>query len=57
MVGGDAATLARARPVLVVIGERIFHMGGMGTGATMQLVDNLLTASERSPRWKPWRLA
>ena len=44
MVGGDAATLARARPVLEAIGERIFHVGGTAAGATMKLVNNLLNA-------------
>ncbi|MDE0036904.1 MAG: NAD(P)-dependent oxidoreductase [Gammaproteobacteria bacterium] len=44
MVGGDAATLARARPVLEAIGERIFHVGGTGAGATVKLVNNLLNA-------------
>ncbi|MCY3840524.1 MAG: NAD(P)-dependent oxidoreductase [Gammaproteobacteria bacterium] len=44
MVGGDEATLARARPVLEAIGERIFHVGGIGTGATVKLVNNLLNA-------------
>ena len=38
MVGGDAATLARARPVLEAIGEWI----GTGAGATVKLVNNLL---------------
>ena len=42
MVGGDGATLARARPVLEAIGERIFHVGGSGAGATVKLVNNLL---------------
>ena len=44
MVGGDAATLARARPVLEAIGERIFHVGGTGAGATVKLINNLLNA-------------
>ena len=42
MVGGDGATLARARPVLEAIGERIFRVGRTGAGATMKLVNNLL---------------
>ena len=44
MVGGDAATLARARPVLEAIGERVFHVGGAGAGATVKLINNLLNA-------------
>ena len=42
MVGGDAATLARARPVLETFGDKIFHVGETGAGATMKLVNNLL---------------
>jgi 3-hydroxyisobutyrate dehydrogenase/2-hydroxy-3-oxopropionate reductase len=40
MAGGDAAALDRARPVLGSFGNRIVHLGGSGTGATMKLVVN-----------------
>jgi 3-hydroxyisobutyrate dehydrogenase/2-hydroxy-3-oxopropionate reductase len=42
MVGGDPAALERARPVLGALGSKIFHMGGLGTGATMKLAVNAL---------------
>jgi 3-hydroxyisobutyrate dehydrogenase/2-hydroxy-3-oxopropionate reductase len=40
MVGGDAADLERARPVLDAIGKRVFHVGPLGTGAAMKLAVN-----------------
>ncbi len=44
MVGGDAAVLERARPVLEVLGQNIYHMGPLGSGAIVKLVNNLLLA-------------
>jgi 3-hydroxyisobutyrate dehydrogenase-like beta-hydroxyacid dehydrogenase len=40
MVGGDPAAVQRARPVLDVLGRRVFHLGPQGTGATMKLAVN-----------------
>lgn len=40
MVGGDAADLERARPVLERLAKRIFHLGPLGTGAAMKLAVN-----------------
>ncbi len=42
MVGGDGAALNKAMPVLQAFGEKVFHVGGTGTGATVKLVNNLL---------------
>jgi 3-hydroxyisobutyrate dehydrogenase-like beta-hydroxyacid dehydrogenase len=42
MVGGDAADVERARPVLEAIGARIFHLGPLGAGAAMKLAVNTL---------------
>ena len=42
MIGGDAGTVARARPVLEAFADKIFHVGETGAGATMKLVNNLL---------------
>jgi 3-hydroxyisobutyrate dehydrogenase-like beta-hydroxyacid dehydrogenase len=44
MVGGDAATLDRARPVLEPLAKKIVHMGPVGSGARMKLVNNLAIA-------------
>jgi 3-hydroxyisobutyrate dehydrogenase-like beta-hydroxyacid dehydrogenase len=40
MVGGEAAALERARPVLECIGRRVVHVGGTGTGAVVKLAVN-----------------
>jgi 3-hydroxyisobutyrate dehydrogenase-like beta-hydroxyacid dehydrogenase len=40
MVGGDAAALERARPVLDTLAKSVFHVGELGAGATMKLVVN-----------------
>jgi 3-hydroxyisobutyrate dehydrogenase-like beta-hydroxyacid dehydrogenase len=42
MVGGDATALERARPVLDALASNIFHVGELGTGATMKLAVNAL---------------
>ena len=42
MVGGDPAALNRAMPVLQAFGEKVFHVGESGAGATVKLVNNLL---------------
>lgn len=42
MVGGDAATFERARPVLESFGKRIVHMGPLGSGDAMKAVNNTL---------------
>lgn len=44
MVGGDAAHVARARPLLEVMGKRIFHLGPTGSGHSMKAINNLVTA-------------
>jgi 3-hydroxyisobutyrate dehydrogenase-like beta-hydroxyacid dehydrogenase len=42
MVGGDAAALERARPVLDVLAANVFHVGDLGAGATVKLVVNAI---------------
>jgi 3-hydroxyisobutyrate dehydrogenase-like beta-hydroxyacid dehydrogenase len=42
MVGGDAAALERARPVLAALSAKLFHVGELGAGATMKLAVNAL---------------
>lgn len=42
MVGGDAAALERARPVIDALSAKVFHLGDSGTGATMKLAVNAL---------------
>ncbi len=45
MVGGDAATFARARPVLEALGRRIEHLGPVGAGHAMKAINNALLAA------------
>jgi 3-hydroxyisobutyrate dehydrogenase/2-hydroxy-3-oxopropionate reductase len=40
MVGGEAAAVERARPVLDALATRVFHMGPAGSGAAMKLAVN-----------------
>jgi 3-hydroxyisobutyrate dehydrogenase len=44
MVGGDAATLARVRPVLEAFGKKIVHCGPVGAGDAVKAVNNALLA-------------
>jgi 3-hydroxyisobutyrate dehydrogenase len=42
MVGGSADALERARPVLDAYAGRIFHLGPVGAGQSMKLVNNIM---------------
>ena len=44
MVGGDAADLERARPVLEGMGQRIFHAGAAGSGQIAKICNNMMAA-------------
>jgi 3-hydroxyisobutyrate dehydrogenase len=45
MVGGDAAALAAARPVLDRLASRVLHIGDCGAGQVAKLVNNLMVAT------------
>ena len=45
MVGGDAAVIARCRPLLDCMGTDFFHCGELGAGQTMKLINNLLATA------------
>lgn len=45
MVGGDADTLAVARPVLETLGSTIVHVGPVGTGHAVKAINNTLLAA------------
>jgi 3-hydroxyisobutyrate dehydrogenase len=45
MVGGGEADVARAMPVLNSLGGRITHVGPVGAGHAVKIVNNLLVAS------------
>src|SRR5438874_1152906 len=42
MVGGDAAPLERARPVLGAMGPNIFHVGPVGAGNIIKAINNMM---------------
>lgn len=44
MVGGDAATLEEVRPILEAVSSEIMHIGDLGAGTTIKLVNNYLAA-------------
>ncbi|SDY80887.1 3-hydroxyisobutyrate dehydrogenase [Lysobacter sp. yr284] len=41
IVGGDAAALERARPLLQAMGRNVFHMGASGAGQVAKLCNNM----------------
>ena len=45
MVGGDAATLERVRPLLEILGKTIVHQGPAGAGQHAKMVNQILIAS------------
>lgn len=45
MVGADAATFARAQPVLACFGKRIEHLGPVGSGSALKAINNALLAA------------
>lgn len=44
MVGGDAAALEKAQPVLLTIAKRIMHMGPSGSGQATKAVNQIMAA-------------
>ncbi len=40
MGSGDKATFDRVKPVLEDLGENVFHLGALGTGHTIKLINN-----------------
>ena len=42
LVGGDPATLDRVRPVLAAMSRDILHLGPLGSGARLKLVNNFI---------------
>jgi len=45
MVGGAAADLERARPVLAAMGEKIVHCGPPGAGQTIKVINQMMAGS------------
>jgi 3-hydroxyisobutyrate dehydrogenase len=42
MVGGDRAALDAVQPVLLAMGDRVFHVGPNGAGSAMKVIVNLM---------------
>jgi len=45
MIGGDAAAIAQAKPVLAALGNRLFEVGALGCGHAMKALNNFLAAT------------
>ncbi|WP_343926199.1 NAD(P)-dependent oxidoreductase [Rhodoglobus aureus] len=45
MVGGAAVDLAQARPLLELLGSKVFHVGGPGTGHAAKALNNMVSAA------------
>jgi len=45
IVGGEAADLARADPLLRAMGTTVTHVGGVGAGQAMKALNNLVSAA------------
>jgi 3-hydroxyisobutyrate dehydrogenase len=45
MVGGEAAGVERVRPLLEALGDRVFHLGPIGSGHAMKSINNMITAA------------
>jgi 3-hydroxyisobutyrate dehydrogenase-like beta-hydroxyacid dehydrogenase len=44
MVGGDPSLLEKVRPLLATMGQRIIHVGGLGQGKVVKMVNQALAA-------------
>jgi 3-hydroxyisobutyrate dehydrogenase-like beta-hydroxyacid dehydrogenase len=44
MVGGADADVARARPLLALMGREVFHLGALGAGHAMKCLNNCITS-------------
>lgn len=44
MVGGADADVARARPLLALMGREVFHLGALGCGHAMKCLNNCITS-------------
>jgi len=44
MVGGDETDLDRVRPVLLALGQRVTHMGGVGAGQVTKACNQMIVA-------------
>ena len=45
LVGGDAAVLERVRPILLTLGTELHHIGPLGSGLVVKIVNNVTPES------------
>lgn len=45
MVGGDASEFDTARPILEAMGSRVFHVGAVGSGQSIKMINNMMLAT------------
>ena len=57
IVGGDAAALEKARPVLQSNSVKIIHAGALGDGAKLKFCINLITYVQWAAAFEPFQLA
>ena len=57
MVGGDAAVVAAATPVLETSADKVVHAGELGAGLLLKLCNNLITYAEFLAMSEATRLA
>jgi 3-hydroxyisobutyrate dehydrogenase len=57
MVGGDAAALEKARPMLEASSVKIIHAGPLGNGARLKLCINLITYIQWAAAYESFHLA
>ena len=50
MVGGDADAYQRARPLLETMGQLIVHVGELGQGQMLKLINNAARRRQRGDR-------
>jgi len=43
LVGGDAAVLERVRPLLLTLGTELHHIGPLGSGLVVKIVNNMMS--------------
>jgi 3-hydroxyisobutyrate dehydrogenase-like beta-hydroxyacid dehydrogenase len=56
-VGGDAADLRRAEPVLRIVASRVVHIGPAGHGNTLKLLNNLMFGAINAAACESFALA
>lgn len=57
LVGGDEATIERARPYLDAASESVIHAGELGSGAKLKLCINVVTYIQWAAAWEGMKLA